>query len=151
MRKKTLEEQLSNVSKRKNGCWEWQGCSHHGGYGALCIKGKWASAHRTAYTFWKGIIPKGLCVLHRCDNPSCINPDHLFLGTQADNAKDRNRKGRTSQGESFWRAKLTEKQVRAIRRRRAAGESLASLGREYGLRWQGIQNVVKRKTWKHVI
>lgn len=82
-------------------CWPWTGCVHPKGYGRFVnekAKADWA--HRCAWRLWRGEIPKGLLVLHKCDNPGCINPDHLYLGTDADNARDRDARGR-----AWWQRK----------------------------------------------
>ena len=83
-----------------NGCWLWTRCRRKDGYGKLGLFGEIVYAHRVAWLLTNGPIPKGLCVLHHCDNPPCCNPDHLFLGTRADNATDRDTKGRTRGGNS---------------------------------------------------
>lgn len=79
-------------------CWVWKGSKAGAGYGVLGIDYKSVYAHRFSYELHFGPIPDNLCVLHKCDNPPCVNPDHLFLGTQLDNMDDRNRKGRTHKG-----------------------------------------------------
>jgi len=87
---------LSKVSLQiTSGCWVWTGFRNAQGYGHFALDGyKVGRAHRASWVLHRGSIPTGLCVLHRCDNPSCVNPDHLFLGTDADNAHDRDAKGR---------------------------------------------------------
>jgi hypothetical protein len=95
-----------------NGCWIWTGSRNQWDYGLLRIRGKALQAHRQSYEWAHGPIPKGLLVLHRCDNPPCCNPAHLWLGTDKDNCADKMAKGR---GNNKTRAKLNEDQVRAIR------------------------------------
>ena len=96
-------------------------------------------------------VPDGLFICHRCDNPPCCNPAHLFLGTQTDNDRDRDSKGRNIRGDRHPDSKLTSVAVREIRRRAAAGERQADLAREYGVTSTTLCQVVKRQTWKHVL
>lgn len=100
----------------KDGCWEWTG-SRSRGYGQMKLNGRIQRAHRAAYAFFVGEIPASLFVLHHCDNPSCVKPSHLFLGTQADNMQDAVRKGRraVNAGENNPASKLTWEDVREIR------------------------------------
>lgn len=103
-------------------CWEWTGAADYDGYGQLKIKGKMHTAHRMSWELANGPIPRGegphgTCVLHKCDNPSCVNPAHLFLGTHQDNVTDKVTKGRQShtRGSAHGNSKLSESQVSAIR------------------------------------
>lgn len=99
MQRIPITERLAKYSKRAaNGCLLWTGGKHRDGYGATCYQGRAKKAHRVAWEVANGPILGGLHVLHRCDTPACINVDHLFLGTAADNARDRSIKGRTSNG-----------------------------------------------------
>ena len=82
------------IIKHPNGCWEWIGCKWRTGYGYVRVAGKHIAVHRYMYALYNGEFNPALFVLHKCDNPSCCNPDHLFLGTQLDNIKDRDQKGR---------------------------------------------------------
>lgn len=96
-------------------CWEWTGTKNLAGYGSFSIKGETIGSHRISYFIRNGEIPKGLCILHKCDNPSCVNPDHLFMGTRKDNMDDKVRKGRQSKGEkSVGYRKLEKEQVLEI-------------------------------------
>lgn len=94
-RKNCIVWRLKNYPKRvKNGCWEWQKYKNEWGYGRLRHNGKKVLAHRASYEVFKGDFDKNLLVCHSCDNPSCVNPDHLFLGTNKDNVDDCISKGR---------------------------------------------------------
>jgi hypothetical protein len=109
-------------------------------------------AHRVAWILANGPIPPGLFVCHRCDNPPCCNPAHLFLGTPGDNARDRNRKGRHGQpvGESNPYSRLTNAAVREIRRQVAAGRSQRAIGHDFGISQVMVCHIVKGRHWAHV-
>lgn len=137
-------------------CWAWQGTTDSSGYGIL-RRGRQRNfrAHRLSWEIHNGGIPEGLRVLHRCDNPPCVNPDHLFLGTQADNVADMDAKGRRRspglRGAANGRAKLGARSVRAIRERYAAGgTTYARLAGEFGVTKATIRRVINRETWDHV-
>src|SRR5688572_24439688 len=100
--------------KKGPGCWIWQGATD-GRYGEARLNGKKQKTHRIAWTLVNGEIPEGMFALHRCDNPPCVNPDHLFLGTKKDNRADCLQKGRQARGEMNGSALLTADAVRAIR------------------------------------
>lgn len=113
---------MSKILPEPNsGCWLWAAGDNGYGYGVFHIKRKNWAAHRISWQIHNGSIPDGLCVLHKCDVPACVNPDHLFLGTQADNMNDMTKKGRrqmppTAAGVENGNVKLTEMQVRVIHR-----------------------------------
>lgn len=141
----------SRVSIRQAGCWEWQGPLRTDGYGR-CGN---TAAHRVAYEIAHGPVPDGLYVCHQCDNPLCCNPDHLWVGTPADNYWDMRNKGRlraqTPCGEHSPHARLTEADVREIRALYATGDhSQAGLARRYGVRPATISKIVTRRKWKHI-
>lgn len=133
-------------------CWNWTaGCFNHG-YGAFGIGDTTQPAHRVVWALTNGPIPEGMCVLHKCDNKICCNPDHLFLGTRADNNADRDRKGRTERGERHHGAKLTEADVIEIRiRYRAGGISQRALAAEFGIHQVNIGCIVRGETWTHLL
>ena len=137
--------------KTKNGCILWTGYTNGFGYGSIwsAEAGKPVSAHCVSYAFFIGPID-GQCVLHKCDNPPCVNPAHLFLGSRAENMFDKVAKGRQHKGERTGGAKLTEKAVKEIRRRFAAGESQASIAKYFAISPSSISRIVHRHDWKHV-
>lgn len=134
-------------------CWVWTAHRDTTGYGIFGISARLhAMAHRFAWAEEHGQIPDGLKVLHRCDNPPCVRPDHLFLGTQADNIVDRDRKGRTAWGERQSKAKLTVEAVMEIRRRLADGSSSqAELARMFGVTRPSISQIATGKHWKQIL
>lgn len=152
-----LKRKLSktNIKISDSGCWEWQGKISRWGYGRIQVKGREIQTHRAAYEVFKGPIGK-LFVLHRCDNRRCVNPDHLFLGTQKDNLVDASLKGRMlgnrkGNGALNNRAKLSLSQVDEIRRRysrRSANNNLTNLAAEFGVSFSAIGRIVKGETWR---
>ena len=146
------------IPEPNSGCWLWDGATTgRMGYGtirtgSLCDGTRRnEGAHRVSYELHVGPIPEGLHVLHRCDVPACVNPDHLFLGTPADNTADMMAKGRQRKGESENRSKLTEADVREIRRRSESGEEGRALAPEFGVCEGTISMVINRKTWTHLL
>jgi len=133
-----------------SGCWEWNGSRYATGYGHLCVDYKDLYTHRLSYELHKGAIPAGMFICHTCDNPPCMNPAHLFVGTPADNMTDMREKGRHSRGVTNGRSKLSEDDVRAIRRLAKAGESRLLLSERFGVTQSGIYGVVMRINWKHI-
>ena len=115
-----LQERFERHVDRSGDCWLWTGSMNQAGYGQMRVgrRGRIFSVHRLSYEWKNGPIPDGLCVCHKCDNPSCVNPDHLFLGTYRDNTQDMIRKGRHSKSRAPHTRvrKLTDDQVRAIRK-----------------------------------
>lgn len=137
----------------ESGCWEWLGRTQSKGYGVLRVSSGNALTHRLAYDVWVDPIPVGLLVRHKCDNPPCINPDHLEVGTYADNMRDKVERGRSNsvRGVHAGLAKLTDVKVREIRYLWSTGDFLQrDIAKMYGVSASAIGQVVVRKSWKHV-
>lgn len=144
-----LKATLFNRSRlAENGCWEWVGYKASGGYGAISQGGKNVRAHRVSYEAYNGPIPKGMVVRHTCDNPACINPDHLILGTQRQNVADREARGRRDvKGSQIGTSKLSEQDVMEIR---ASTDSTADIAARYGVDKSNIWLIRAGKSWKHL-
>lgn len=148
---KHIDRFWARVSQ-SDGCWLWQGYKDQDGYGLLFIQPRMRRAHRLAYEIATGENPGELSVLHRCDNPACVRPDHLFLGTNDDNMADMRAKGRGHQGQRNGRCILTPNQVREIRQRSTSYYRgiWTQLAREYGVNPVTIRSIAIRKLWPHL-
>jgi len=154
MRGRTLEERFWSMVTRGPGCWLYRKQRSSDGYGVFKMNGRSVRAHRFSWELANGPIPDGLWVLHRCDTPRCVRPDHLFLGTPRDNVQDAIRKGRRryepARGEQNGSAKLSVAQVREARVRVAVGEPKASVARDFGVHPTTILRLVEGNTWREV-
>ena len=131
-------------------CQEWTGAKNENGYGRTCRNGKKQYAHRAAWEISFGPIPDGLKVCHKCDNPSCVNPTHLFLGTQRQNIQDASEKGRMTAGklgERNGNHKLTASEVIVIRQ---IGGTTIEISKMFGVTQGRISRIRNRKEWKHI-
>lgn len=139
-----------NVIKHE-GCWDWR-LTKSGKYGRLFYCGKVIPAHRASYLIHRGDIPSNLFVLHKCDNPICTNPDHLFLGTTSDNHRDMIAKNRSNppRGERARASKLTEEKVKEIRRLLALGVMAIRIANDLGVHKTTVSDIKLGKTWKHI-
>lgn len=157
MKRLTLEQKMERYTRKGEGCWEWTGAINSHGYGTVRIpRGTNVGAHTIAYRLAHGDDLRGLWVLHRCDNRKCVRPDHLFLGTATDNNRDRQAKGRgnSPKGARHYAAKLTDEQVREIRRRYRRFVSALGmqtrLAAEFGVSRATIDMVARGQRWAHV-
>lgn len=132
-------------------CWPWKARKFKSGYGAISRGDTEARSHRVAWELIYGPIPNDLHVCHHCDEPGCINPAHLFLGTAAENRADAARKGRLPRGEHHYSARLTSNQVLFIREEYARGKTThRRLGTRFNVDHATIGNIIRRETWRHI-
>jgi predicted XRE-type DNA-binding protein len=149
--------------KESGDCWEWLGARQSNGYGFLHAGPlyhtgqRWVKAHRLSWEMHNGEeLPADACVLHTCDNPGCVHPGHLYVGTRKDNAQDRAERKRgkehRQQGENNDNAKLTEAQVRAIigELQKLPRRSQTSIATEFGVNQQQVSRIMHRKNWAHL-
>lgn len=137
----------SSICNPVTDCWEWTRGRTSRGYGVIRYGGKQTLAHRFSYEYYVGEIPKGKSVLHLCDNPPCVNPEHLVLGTQLDNMRDCMAKGRYVCGERHKHSKLNNDLVLAIR---ASSGSQRQIAKRFGTSQPTVCEVKTRKRWKHI-
>lgn len=153
MNRKSFQDRFWEKVSKTNGCWLWLGGQSLKGYGQFEVKkpsGRFSPdhAHRVAYQLTYGPLLSGIHVLHRCDNRLCVNPDHLFLGTNGTNMKDRNDKNRQAKGEKQGASKLSERQVKDIRYLCGLGiYSQKDIAHRFGVTPTNINDIVKRKSW----
>jgi hypothetical protein len=148
----TLRERLERKMIITPGCWIWKGKRDRDGYGLLVQKLEkpvTQKAHRVAYELYVGEIPNGFLVRHKCDNPSCVNPDHLEVGTHADNMLDKKMRGRavSLRGDQCGRAKITSETAMLIRNDKRPKFQISA---EFGISLRAIYDVQNLKTWTHI-
>jgi hypothetical protein len=135
-------------------CHHWTAATNKFGYGKISVsKNVWKFAHRISWEFSNGDVPEGMCVLHTCDNPRCVNPNHLYLGSHKDNAQDRERRQRGNQpkGSASGRSKLSADQVFEIRKLYCSGKySYRKLGKMFGVDGKSIADIVNGRNWTHL-
>jgi len=140
-----------NRTANPDECWEWIASCKPNGYGQIKWAGKAARyAHRVCYELECGPIPEGMEVCHRCDNPKCVNPAHLFLGSRRENVDDMISKGRMCIGESRVASKLTANVVLEMRGARRHGSTYRAIAARYCISYYVAWAAINRKTWRHV-
>ncbi len=150
----SLKERFWAKVDKSGDCWLWLAGKDPGGYGRIRFERKNWKAHRVAWILTKGIIPRGLCVLHRCDTPACVRSSHLWLGTKEENWADMRRKGRgvnppVHSGETHHKAKVTEDDVRRMRSLYPEF-NYTELGQMFGVSNVQATNIVTRKHWANI-
>jgi len=142
---------IKNTKILSNGCWQWQGSKNPDGYGRIRFNKQVLLIHRVAYELHVGTIPKGLHVLHSCDNPSCCNPKHLRLGTNYDNVQDRQNKDRQAKGIGHGRHKLSECDITEIKKLYATGNyTQQEISEIFHISRSHTCNILNNKFWKHI-
>ena len=134
-----------------SGCWLWKGSTRTGGYGQFKIGGRATVAHRYSLMLAGRPVLPGLKVLHTCDTPRCVNPDHLVIGSQAENIADRDARGRTARGERAARAKLTDAAVLELRLLASSGGGRTELADRFGISPLSVRAIAAGKTWRHLL
>lgn len=140
-----IEKKVERIPE--GGCWVWMGATTVRGYGQIEHKTKKLYAHRASYEAFVGEIPQGMYVCHTCDNVSCVNPNHLFLGTQKQNLQDMARKGRSTRGEKNPGAKLTEEQVNQIR---TMDGTCSFISKIFNVSSSAISAIKRKERWSYV-
>lgn len=143
-----IEDRIS--PEPTSGCFLWEGTYFSEGYAAISIRGQNRPAGREYMRIVHGGIPDGMFVLHHCDNRACVNPDHLYFGTQLDNMRDRSRRKRHPHGESCKISVLTESDVIEAKRLRGMGLTWRDIGDSFGVHLSTIAYAVNGKTWAHI-
>lgn len=148
----TSEQRFLSLVRRSgpDECWLWTGGSYPSGYGQFWYEGRNHTAHRISYLLFVGAIEEGNVVCHRCDVRHCVNPKHLFIGTQAVNIDDKVSKDRQAKGVGHGNAVLTDATVRMIRQLHAAGHTQASIARTFRVSRSNVHQIVHRQAWPHV-
>lgn len=150
MRKRNTPESLWQRLTPNGECREWSGYRLPGGYGRTTWHGIHVYSHRLAWELSSGPIPDDLWVLHHCDNPPCCRPEHLYLGTPADNAHDREIRQRGSRGEHQPKSLLTERDIPTIFAMAGSGKTQREIGATFHVSQGAIWKVLTRQTWRHI-
>lgn len=146
--KSSFEDRFWPKVAKSDGCWKWLGAKDHSGYGLIrSVGGPMVRAHRASWELHFQ-SPGDACVLHKCDTPECVRPDHLFVGSNKENTDDKVRKGRQASGNGLPQSKITPTIASEMRSKFSLGISRAEIAREYSVSWSTVDSVVKFETWK---
>lgn len=153
MTRKSTEEDFWRMCEKGGECWNWKKATNNDGYGILTFHGKAWKAHRLAYHFSNSGIPDGMVICHTCDNPKCVNPDHLYAGTQQQNVKDRVKRRRSGnlKGVNNGKAKLSESDVLKIRSACDSGDRYSDVATKFGISDSHAGLIHKRRAWGHIV
>lgn len=143
-------ERFNQYFNKTDGCWNWTGSVSVGGYGKFWLENNTIPAHRASFILHKGQNPDGKMVLHTCDNPRCVNPDHLVLGTHHDNARHMKERGRFLVGEQNSRSKITVEEARNIIRMLLDGGKIRTIAKSLGHSRNLVKAIAEKITWKHI-
>lgn len=142
------------VNRCGDSCWSWMMSKTKRGYGVFYFNGRRTTAHRFAYASSRGPIPENMCVCHTCDNPGCVNPDHLYLGTHNDNMRDKAERKRVVsnplKAERHWNAKLKNQDVIEIRNLWKQGWKQKDIGNKFGITARYVCEIVGRRCWRSI-
>ena len=151
---KVKKKLLNHIEINEKGCWLWKMACSNRNYGVIRVNGKNLYSHRISWQVFNGNIPKGLCVLHKCDVRNCVNPNHLFLGTDKDNVDDMDRKGRRvnkpSFGQNHPNAKLTNEKVKKIKLLIEEGVSQREIAHRFSISQTAVCSINNKRTWENV-
>lgn len=145
----SLSEKLDAFSTpvTESGCLLWERKLNSAGYGVVCHQGKWLLAHRVSWEIANGPIPEGLYVLHKCDTPACLRPEHLYIGSQKENIADCINRGRFARGEDNSKAGLTNRDVLDIRE---SEDCIKDIADKYGLHKRTVYAIRSKESWRHI-
>jgi predicted nucleic acid-binding Zn ribbon protein len=149
-KKRRIEKFFNSKVIKKDGCWGWSASLDKNGYPMIFAGHTKVKGHRVSYEIFKGEIPKGFCVCHSCDNPTCTNPEHLWICTKYENQLDKQKKGRSSKCENHYISKLKNDDAKEIKKMISLGIPCTRIAKKYKVHNMAIYNIKYGKSWKHI-